>query len=120
MIEDDRWCPEVVSQVTSATAALQKVAVGLLNDHLRHCVLGAAGSPETVPNTIYVRACKASLIDLGRGFAWLVTRTHDSLLEAGQSVLVLEHRQDIRVALDHRPAVGAAGCEQRDQRRHEQ
>ncbi len=48
MIEDDRWCPEVVTQVTSATAALQEVAVGLLNDHLRHCVLGAAGSPETV------------------------------------------------------------------------
>jgi DNA-binding FrmR family transcriptional regulator len=42
MIEDDRWCPDVVTQVSSATGALQEVAVGLLNDHLRHCVLSAA------------------------------------------------------------------------------
>src|ERR1035437_6435992 len=44
MIEDDRWCPDVVTQVSSATRALQEVAVGLLNDHLRHCVLSAARS----------------------------------------------------------------------------
>ena len=43
MIEDDRWCPDVVTQVASATRALQEVAVGLLNDHLRHCVMGAVG-----------------------------------------------------------------------------
>lgn len=42
MIDDDRWCPEVVTQVASATRALQEVAVGLLSDHLRHCVLAAA------------------------------------------------------------------------------
>jgi DNA-binding FrmR family transcriptional regulator len=43
MIEDDRWCPDVVTQVGSATGALQEVAVGLLNDHLHHCVLNANG-----------------------------------------------------------------------------
>jgi DNA-binding FrmR family transcriptional regulator len=42
MIEADTWCPDVVIQVGSATRALQEVAVGLLNDHLRHCVLAAA------------------------------------------------------------------------------
>lgn len=42
MIEEDRWCPEVVTQVASATRALQEVAVGLLSDHLRHCVLSAS------------------------------------------------------------------------------
>lgn len=42
MIEADTWCPDVVIQVGSATRALQEVAVGLLNDHLRHCVLTAA------------------------------------------------------------------------------
>lgn len=42
MIESDTWCPDVVVQVASATRALQEVAVGLLNDHLRHCVVGAA------------------------------------------------------------------------------
>jgi DNA-binding FrmR family transcriptional regulator len=42
MIEADTWCPDVVIQVGSATRALQEIAVGLLNDHLRHCVLTEA------------------------------------------------------------------------------
>ena len=42
MIEADRWCPDVVTQIASTTGALQEVAVGLLNDHLRHCVRDAA------------------------------------------------------------------------------
>jgi CsoR family transcriptional regulator, copper-sensing transcriptional repressor len=47
MIEADTWCPDVVTQVASATRALQEVAVGLLNDHLRHCVMAAArGTPD--------------------------------------------------------------------------
>jgi DNA-binding FrmR family transcriptional regulator len=47
MIEDDRWCPDIVTQVGSATRALQEVAVGLLNDHLQHCVLAAAQASDT-------------------------------------------------------------------------
>ena len=42
MIEDDRWCPDVIVQLSSATRALQEVAAGLLNDHVRHCVLPTA------------------------------------------------------------------------------
>jgi glucose-1-phosphate thymidylyltransferase len=49
-------------------------------------------------NLTYLRQGRASLIDLGRGFAWLDTGTHDSLLEAGQFVQVLEHRQGVRIA----------------------
>ncbi len=45
MIEADTWCPDVVIQVSSATRALQEVAVGLLNDHLGHCVIAAARAP---------------------------------------------------------------------------
>ncbi|MDA8040241.1 MAG: metal-sensitive transcriptional regulator [Actinomycetota bacterium] len=46
MIADDRWCPHIVTQVASATRALQEVAVGLLNDHLHHCVMAAARSSD--------------------------------------------------------------------------
>src|SRR5262249_5612417 len=49
-------------------------------------------------NLTYLRQGRASLVDLGRGFAWLDTGTHDSLLEAGQFVQVLEHRQGVRIA----------------------
>jgi glucose-1-phosphate thymidylyltransferase len=49
-------------------------------------------------NLTYLKAGRANLIDLGRGFAWLDTGTHDSLLEAGQFVQVLEHRQGVRIA----------------------
>jgi glucose-1-phosphate thymidylyltransferase len=49
-------------------------------------------------NNIYVREGKANLVNLGRGFAWLDTGTHDSLLEAGEFVKVLEHRQGVRIS----------------------
>jgi glucose-1-phosphate thymidylyltransferase len=49
-------------------------------------------------NVTYLRQGRANLVDLGRGFAWLDTGTHDSLLEAGQFVQVLEHRQGVRIA----------------------
>ncbi|MEO5834645.1 MAG: glucose-1-phosphate thymidylyltransferase RfbA [Nakamurella sp.] len=49
-------------------------------------------------NNLYLQAGTASLVDLGRGFAWLDTGTHDSLLEAGEFVKVLEHRQGIRIS----------------------
>jgi glucose-1-phosphate thymidylyltransferase len=49
-------------------------------------------------NRAYLEQGRARLVDLGRGFAWLDTGTHDSLLEAGQYVQILEHRQGIRIA----------------------
>jgi glucose-1-phosphate thymidylyltransferase len=49
-------------------------------------------------NMTYLRQGKAQLVNLGRGFAWLDTGTHDSLLEAGQFVQVLEHRTGVRIA----------------------
>jgi glucose-1-phosphate thymidylyltransferase len=49
-------------------------------------------------NLTYLRQDRATLVDLGRGFAWLDTGTHDSLLEAGQFVQVLEHRTGVRIA----------------------
>jgi glucose-1-phosphate thymidylyltransferase len=49
-------------------------------------------------NRAYVERGSARLLDLGRGFAWLDTGTHESLLEAGEYVRVLENRQGIRIA----------------------
>jgi glucose-1-phosphate thymidylyltransferase len=49
-------------------------------------------------NRVYLDKGNARLVDLGRGMAWLDTGTHDSLLEAGQFVQVLEHRQGVRIA----------------------
>jgi len=49
-------------------------------------------------NRHYLARGKARLVNLGRGFAWLDTGTHDSLLEAAQYVQVIEHRQGVRVA----------------------
>jgi DNA-binding FrmR family transcriptional regulator len=48
MIEDDRYCIDVLTQVAAITKALQSVSVGLFDDHLRHCVADAvaAGGPE--------------------------------------------------------------------------
>ena len=41
MVEDDKYCIDVLTQVSAATKALQTVALGLLEDHLRHCVTQA-------------------------------------------------------------------------------
>jgi glucose-1-phosphate thymidylyltransferase len=49
-------------------------------------------------NRVYLERGTARLVDLGRGFAWLDTGTHESLLEAGEYVRVLENRQGIRIA----------------------
>src|SRR3954464_6692094 len=44
MVEDDTYCIDVLTQVSAATKALQAVALGLLDDHLGHCVRGAVAS----------------------------------------------------------------------------
>ena len=41
MVEEDRYCIDVLTQVSAVTRALQSVAVGLLDEHLRHCVADA-------------------------------------------------------------------------------
>jgi CsoR family transcriptional regulator, copper-sensing transcriptional repressor len=38
MVEDERYCPEVLTQLSAAAAALDKIGYILLHDHVRHCV----------------------------------------------------------------------------------
>jgi DNA-binding FrmR family transcriptional regulator len=42
MIEADEYCIDVLTQLSSVTAALQSLALGLVDEHLRHCVMQAA------------------------------------------------------------------------------
>ena len=44
MVDNDEYCIDILTQITAASNALKKVAVGLLDDHIRHCV--AEGSKE--------------------------------------------------------------------------
>jgi CsoR family transcriptional regulator, copper-sensing transcriptional repressor len=46
MVEDDRYCIDVLTQINAIRAALDKVALGLLDDHARHCLLGEGGGPK--------------------------------------------------------------------------
>jgi CsoR family transcriptional regulator, copper-sensing transcriptional repressor len=41
MVEDDKYCIDILTQVSAATRALQSVALGLLEEHLSHCVVDA-------------------------------------------------------------------------------
>lgn len=42
MVEEDTYCIDILTQVTAMTSALEAVALGLLEDHLSHCVVDAA------------------------------------------------------------------------------
>ncbi|WP_370695423.1 metal-sensitive transcriptional regulator [Patulibacter sp.] len=43
MVDEDRYCIDVLTQISAVQAALDKVALGLLDDHARTCVAGAEG-----------------------------------------------------------------------------
>ena len=47
IIEDDRYCIDVLTQIAAIQAALDKIALGLLDGHARHCLTGAGESPAT-------------------------------------------------------------------------
>jgi DNA-binding FrmR family transcriptional regulator len=47
MVEDDRYCIDVLTQISAIQAALDKVALGLVDEHTRHCVLGARGAEKS-------------------------------------------------------------------------
>ena len=48
MVQDEKYCIDILTQVSAMTKALQSVALGLLDEHLSHCVVqaAAAGGPE--------------------------------------------------------------------------
>src|SRR6478736_47238 len=54
MVAEDRYCIDVVTQISAIQAALDKVDLGLLDDHARHCVVGgrASGSPDELTDEL--------------------------------------------------------------------
>ncbi len=64
MVEDDRYCIDVLQQVAAATRALQSVALALLDDHLAHCVVDAAvaGGDEAAAKLKEASAAVARLV----------------------------------------------------------
>ncbi|WP_347125488.1 metal-sensitive transcriptional regulator [Microbacterium sp. SY138] len=42
MVDDEKYCIDILTQISALTSALQAVAIGLLDDHLKHCVIDAA------------------------------------------------------------------------------
>ena len=45
MVDEDRWCPDILQQIAAVTAALDKVAVGLAAGHVQHC-MAMSDDPE--------------------------------------------------------------------------
>jgi DNA-binding FrmR family transcriptional regulator len=46
MVDEDRYCIDVLQQISAVQAALNKVALGLVDDHVRHCIADAAGDDK--------------------------------------------------------------------------
>jgi len=46
MVDDDRYCIDILTQISAIQAALDKVALGLLDDHARSCVIGAESADQ--------------------------------------------------------------------------
>jgi DNA-binding FrmR family transcriptional regulator len=64
MVDDDRYCIDVITQISAIQAALDKVALGLLDEHARHCVMPADGA-EQVDKTDELMAAVGRLMRRG-------------------------------------------------------
>jgi DNA-binding FrmR family transcriptional regulator len=64
MVDEDKYCIDILTQVAAMTSALESVALGLLDDHLHHCVAEAAlaGGPEAQPRLAEASAAIARLV----------------------------------------------------------
>jgi DNA-binding FrmR family transcriptional regulator len=65
MVDDDRYCIDVLTQITAVQAALDKVALGLLDDHAHHCVIGAKSARERDEKTDELMAAVGRMLRRG-------------------------------------------------------
>jgi len=59
MIDDDTYCIDILTQVSAVNSALQSVAVGLLDQHIRHCVSNAALDDDKDTDAVVAEATRA-------------------------------------------------------------
>lgn len=64
MVDEDKYCIDILTQVSAATKALETVALSLLGDHLHHCVAEAAaeGGPVAAEKIAEANAAIARLV----------------------------------------------------------
>jgi CsoR family transcriptional regulator, copper-sensing transcriptional repressor len=65
MVSSDRYCIDVLTQIGAAQAALDKVALGLLDDHAHHCVIGAEPASEREQKTAELMGAVGRLMRRG-------------------------------------------------------
>jgi DNA-binding FrmR family transcriptional regulator len=65
MVDEDRYCIDVLTQISAVQAALDKVALGLLDDHAHHCVIGAADAEDRTEKTDELMAAVGRLMRRG-------------------------------------------------------
>ncbi|HLS44230.1 MAG TPA: metal-sensitive transcriptional regulator [Ornithinicoccus sp.] len=65
MVDNDTYCIDILTQVSAATKALQAVSLGLLEDHISHCVVDAARESEEA-KTAKVQEASAAIARLVR------------------------------------------------------
>ena len=46
MVEEERYCIDVLTQISAVQKAIDAVAIGVLDDHVRHCVIGSTGETQ--------------------------------------------------------------------------
>lgn len=59
MVDDDKYCIDILTQISAVRSALQAVSVGLLEEHIGHCVVDAAKSSEEAGNEKVTEASAA-------------------------------------------------------------
>jgi CsoR family transcriptional regulator, copper-sensing transcriptional repressor len=59
LIDEDTYCIDILTQISAVTKALQSVAVGLLDEHVRHCVRDAAGESSERADAMIGEATRA-------------------------------------------------------------
>ena len=47
MVDEDRYCIDILTQISAIQAALDKVALGLIDEHARHCIVGGPDGEKT-------------------------------------------------------------------------